>query len=132
MHQTLNVNAKSNKTSCPHSDRHKYSFYQLQNVFLSHFMYFFWREKKKKVFLTFCCFLQSREMEIAVYWRDYRSLCALKYLKLEDFLDNQRHQVQLELEPQGLLVAEVRHKPTTNADSRRTIQQVPLHGCECI
>lgn len=50
---------------------------------------------------------QSREMEIAVYWRDYRSLCALKYLKLEEFLDNQRHQVQLELEPQGLLLAEV-------------------------
>lgn len=50
---------------------------------------------------------QSREMEIAVYWRDYRSLCALKYLKLEEFLDNQRHQVKLELEPQGLLLAEV-------------------------
>lgn len=53
---------------------------------------------------------QSREMEIAVYWRDYRSLCALKYLKLEEFLDNQRHQVQLELEPQGLLLAEVQEK----------------------
>ncbi|KAM4635584.1 serine/threonine-protein kinase N1-like [Polymixia lowei] len=50
---------------------------------------------------------RSREMEIAVYWRDYRSLCALKYLKLEEFLDNQRHQVQLDLEPQGLLLAEV-------------------------
>ncbi|XP_037332219.2 serine/threonine-protein kinase N1-like isoform X2 [Pungitius pungitius] len=50
---------------------------------------------------------RSREMEIAVYWRDYRCLCALKYLKLEEFLDNQRHQVQLELEPQGLLLAEV-------------------------
>ncbi|XP_047428251.1 serine/threonine-protein kinase N1b isoform X2 [Mugil cephalus] len=50
---------------------------------------------------------RSREMEIAVHWRDYRSLCALKYLKLEEFLDNQRHQVQLELEPQGLLLAEV-------------------------
>uniref|UniRef100_A0A8C9VU19 protein kinase C n=1 Tax=Scleropages formosus TaxID=113540 RepID=A0A8C9VU19_SCLFO len=50
---------------------------------------------------------RSREMEIAVYWKDYRSLCALKYLKLEDFLDNQKHQVQLELEPQGLLLAEV-------------------------
>uniref|UniRef100_A0A665WKP4 protein kinase C n=1 Tax=Echeneis naucrates TaxID=173247 RepID=A0A665WKP4_ECHNA len=37
---------------------------------------------------------RSREMEIAVYWRDYRSLCALKYLKLEEFLDNQRHRVQ--------------------------------------
>ncbi|XP_052393585.1 serine/threonine-protein kinase N1 isoform X2 [Carassius gibelio] len=50
---------------------------------------------------------RSREMEIAVYWRDYRSLCALKYLKLEDFLDNQRHRIQLELEPQGQLLAEV-------------------------
>ncbi|KAG9343911.1 hypothetical protein JZ751_013298 [Albula glossodonta] len=50
---------------------------------------------------------RSREMEIGVYWRDHRCLCALKYLKLEDFLDNQRHQVQLELEPQGLLLAEV-------------------------
>ncbi|MFT7797779.1 serine/threonine-protein kinase N1-like isoform X2 [Arapaima gigas] len=50
---------------------------------------------------------RSREMEIAIYWRDYRSLCALRYLKLEDFLDNQRHQVQLELEPQGVLLAEI-------------------------
>uniref|UniRef100_A0A674PK03 protein kinase C n=1 Tax=Takifugu rubripes TaxID=31033 RepID=A0A674PK03_TAKRU len=50
---------------------------------------------------------RSRELEIAVYWKDYRSLCALKYVKLEDFLDNQKHRVQLELEPQGLLLAEV-------------------------
>ncbi|KAI5089993.1 serine/threonine-protein kinase N1 isoform X3, partial [Silurus meridionalis] len=50
---------------------------------------------------------RSREMEIAVYWKDYRSLCALKFLKLEDFLDNQKHTVKLELEPQGLLLAEV-------------------------
>ncbi|XP_059408655.1 serine/threonine-protein kinase N1-like isoform X1 [Carassius carassius] len=50
---------------------------------------------------------RSREMEITVYWRDYRSLCALKFLKLEDFLDNQKHKVQVELEPQGLLLAEV-------------------------
>lgn len=35
-------------------------------------------------------------------------MCALKYVKLEDFLDNQKHRVQLELEPQGLLLAEVR------------------------
>uniref|UniRef100_A0A673CYW3 protein kinase C n=1 Tax=Sphaeramia orbicularis TaxID=375764 RepID=A0A673CYW3_9TELE len=50
---------------------------------------------------------RAREMEIAVYWKDYRSLCALKYVKLEEFLDNQKHRVQLELEPQGLLLAEV-------------------------
>lgn len=53
---------------------------------------------------------QSRELEIGVYWRDYRSLCALKYLKLEDFLDNERHEIHLELEPQGTLLAEVTGK----------------------
>ncbi|GCC20305.1 hypothetical protein chiPu_0018872 [Chiloscyllium punctatum] len=50
---------------------------------------------------------ESRELEISVYWRDWRSLCALKYLKLEDFLDNQRHEIQLDLEPQGVLLTEV-------------------------
>ncbi|KAG2470908.1 PKN1 kinase, partial [Polypterus senegalus] len=50
---------------------------------------------------------RSRELEISIYWKDYRSLCALKYLKLEDFLDNQRHEIHLDLEPQGVLLAEV-------------------------
>uniref|UniRef100_A0A8C2Q2J9 protein kinase C n=1 Tax=Cyprinus carpio TaxID=7962 RepID=A0A8C2Q2J9_CYPCA len=49
----------------------------------------------------------SRELEIAVYWRDWRSLCAVKFLRLEDFLDNQRHGMCLYLEPQGTLFAEV-------------------------
>lgn len=67
---------------------------------------------KSNQLMSVClCVLQSREMEIAVYWRDYRSLCALKYLKLEEFLDNQKHRVQLELEPQGLLLAEVPTPP---------------------
>ncbi|XP_067419536.1 serine/threonine-protein kinase N1 isoform X2 [Emydura macquarii macquarii] len=50
---------------------------------------------------------RARELEISVYWRDYRSLCALKHLKLEDFLDNQRHEIHLDLQPQGTLLAEV-------------------------
>ncbi|NXT31961.1 PKN2 kinase, partial [Pelecanoides urinatrix] len=49
----------------------------------------------------------SRELEISVYWRDWRSLCAVKFLRLEDFLDNQRHGMCLYLEPQGTLFAEV-------------------------
>lgn len=57
--------------------------------------------------------LQSRELEISVYWRDWRSLCAVKFLRLEDFLDNQRHGMCLYLEPQGMLFAEVcRHTST--------------------
>nr|XP_023407640.1 LOW QUALITY PROTEIN: serine/threonine-protein kinase N1 [Loxodonta africana] len=50
---------------------------------------------------------RARELELAVFWRDQRGLCALKFLKLEDFLDNERHEVQLEMEPQGCLLAEV-------------------------
>lgn len=53
---------------------------------------------------------QSRELEISVYWRDWRSLCAVKFLRLEDFLDNQRHGMCLYLEPQGTLFAEVRRQ----------------------
>lgn len=56
----------------------------------------------------FLIVLQSRELEISVYWRDWRSLCAVKFLRLEDFLDNQRHGMCLYLEPQGTLFAEVR------------------------
>ncbi|EHB03714.1 Serine/threonine-protein kinase N1 [Heterocephalus glaber] len=52
------------------------------------------------------------ELELAVFWRDQRGLCALKFLKLEDFLDNERHEVQLDMELQGCLLAEVTfHNP---------------------
>ncbi|NXA34918.1 PKN2 kinase, partial [Eudromia elegans] len=50
---------------------------------------------------------RSRELEIAVYWRDWRELCAVKFLRLDDFLDNERHGMCLSLEPQGVLFAEV-------------------------
>ncbi|XP_065224040.1 serine/threonine-protein kinase N isoform X3 [Planococcus citri] len=51
---------------------------------------------------------KSRELEINVYWKDWRSLCALKYLKLEEFIDDIRHGMALQLEPQGLLFAEIK------------------------
>ncbi|OCT65392.1 serine/threonine-protein kinase N2 [Xenopus laevis] len=50
---------------------------------------------------------RSRELEIAVHWRDWRELCAVRFLRLEDFLDNERHGMCLQLEPQGKLFAEV-------------------------
>uniref|UniRef100_A0A8C4YTG5 Protein kinase C n=1 Tax=Gopherus evgoodei TaxID=1825980 RepID=A0A8C4YTG5_9SAUR len=51
---------------------------------------------------------RSRELEIAVYWHDWRELCAVKFLRLDDFLDNERHGMCLSLEPQGMLFAEVK------------------------
>ncbi|XP_072096788.1 serine/threonine-protein kinase N2-like [Mobula birostris] len=50
---------------------------------------------------------RNRELEIAVYWRDCRELCAVKFLRLEEFLDNQCHAMTVSLEPQGILSAEV-------------------------
>ncbi|NXC98704.1 PKN2 kinase, partial [Certhia familiaris] len=50
---------------------------------------------------------RSRELEIAIYWRDWRELCAVKFLRLDDFLDNERHGMCLSLEPEGMLFAEV-------------------------
>ncbi|KAK6627600.1 hypothetical protein RUM44_010078 [Polyplax serrata] len=51
---------------------------------------------------------KSRELEIGIYWRDWRSLCAIKFLKLEEFIDDVRHGMALQLEPQGLLFAEIK------------------------
>lgn len=42
-----------------------------------------------------------------MYWRDWRELCGLKFLRLEDFLDNRRHGMCVQLEPQGILFMEV-------------------------
>ncbi|XP_061459537.1 serine/threonine-protein kinase N3 isoform X2 [Rhineura floridana] len=50
---------------------------------------------------------RSRELEISVYWRDWRELCAVKFLRLDDFLDNECHGLCVPLEPQGTLFAEV-------------------------
>lgn len=51
---------------------------------------------------------KSREVEIDIYWRDWRSLCAVKFLRLEEFIDDVRHGMALQLEPQGLLFAEIK------------------------
>ncbi|XP_055456734.1 serine/threonine-protein kinase N3 isoform X2 [Psammomys obesus] len=40
---------------------------------------------------------RARELEIGVHWRDWRQLCGVAFLKLEDFLDNACHQLSLSL-----------------------------------
>ncbi|ERL95282.1 hypothetical protein D910_12548 [Dendroctonus ponderosae] len=51
---------------------------------------------------------KSRELEIGVYWKDWRSLCGVIFLRLEEFIDNDRDGMVLHLEPQGLLFAEIK------------------------
>ncbi|XP_029776009.1 serine/threonine-protein kinase N3 isoform X6 [Suricata suricatta] len=50
---------------------------------------------------------RARELEIGVHWRDWRQLCGVAFLRLEDFLDNACHRLSLSLVPQGLLFAQV-------------------------
>lgn len=49
---------------------------------------------------------RNRELEIQVFWRDWRSLCAIKFLKLEELIDDNRKGIALQLEPQGILFGE--------------------------
>ncbi|CAH2297365.1 Serine threonine- kinase N2 [Pelobates cultripes] len=50
---------------------------------------------------------KSRELELSLYWHDRRSLCAIKTLKLEEFLVNRKQELCLQLEPQGTLFIKV-------------------------
>ena len=81
-------------------------------------------------------------MEIGVYYRDYRSLCGISYLNIVEFLDNQKHEMQLSLEPVGQVTCEVRKHfvryfyilldpPTCEVgaiDSLRSVYSVCLFG----
>ncbi|PAA63664.1 hypothetical protein BOX15_Mlig007846g1 [Macrostomum lignano] len=49
----------------------------------------------------------ARELEIQVHWRDSRGLAAVRYLKLEDYLDCEKHSLPIQLEPEGQLLAEI-------------------------
>ena len=51
---------------------------------------------------------RSKELEIQIHWHDWRNLCAVKYLRLEDFIDDNRHGIPLQLEPQGILFVEIK------------------------
>ncbi|KAM3874196.1 serine/threonine-protein kinase N2 [Diretmus argenteus] len=68
-----------------------------------------WRQLGKEAWVqSFSIDLErSRELEVGVYWKDWRALCGVKFLRLEDFLDNRRHGMCLCLEPQGMLFIEV-------------------------
>lgn len=50
---------------------------------------------------------RSRELEIGVFWQDWRGMCAVKFLRLEEFMDKQHHLQCLSLEPQGKLFIEI-------------------------
>ncbi|XP_042278538.1 serine/threonine-protein kinase N2-like isoform X2 [Thunnus maccoyii] len=57
---------------------------------------------------TFCIQLErSRELEISVFWRDRRAMCAVTFLRLEEMLDNPNRSEGLSLEPQGLIYAKL-------------------------
>ncbi|XP_054895488.1 serine/threonine-protein kinase N2-like [Poeciliopsis prolifica] len=46
---------------------------------------------------------RSRELEVCVFWRYRRTMCAVKILRLEELMGNPDHNQGFNLEPQGLL-----------------------------
>lgn len=61
-------------------------------------------------FFSLASLPQARELEVGVRWRDWRQLCGVAFLRLEDFLDNTCHELSVSLVPQGHLFLQV---PTT-------------------
>ncbi|XP_029960802.1 serine/threonine-protein kinase N2-like [Salarias fasciatus] len=51
---------------------------------------------------------RSRELEVDVFWSQPREMCAVRFLRLEDMMDDAGFNVALSLEPQGLLFAQLR------------------------
>ncbi|XP_022661056.1 serine/threonine-protein kinase N2-like isoform X2 [Varroa destructor] len=51
---------------------------------------------------------KSRELELQVLWKDWRGMCGLKFVRLEEFVGEDRHGMAIELEPQGVIFAEIR------------------------
>ncbi|XP_076007171.1 serine/threonine-protein kinase N2-like [Genypterus blacodes] len=57
---------------------------------------------------SFCIQLErSRELEVGIFWRDKRTMCAIKFLRLEEMMDNTNQAQGLSLEPQGDLYAKI-------------------------
>ncbi|XP_060894989.1 serine/threonine-protein kinase N2-like isoform X1 [Labrus mixtus] len=58
---------------------------------------------------SFCIQLErSRELEVGVFWGDRRTICGVKFLRLEELMENQNPNHKFRLEPQGVLHAELR------------------------
>nr|XP_054586387.1 serine/threonine-protein kinase N2 isoform X3 [Nothobranchius furzeri]XP_054586388.1 serine/threonine-protein kinase N2 isoform X3 [Nothobranchius furzeri] len=46
---------------------------------------------------------RSRELEVCIFWRDQRAMCAVKFLRLEEMMKNPNQSQGFRMEPQGLL-----------------------------
>ncbi|XP_051806523.1 serine/threonine-protein kinase N2-like [Acanthochromis polyacanthus] len=55
---------------------------------------------------------RSRELEVGFFWRDRREMCAVKFLRLEETMENQNQKQNFSLEPQGRLYAKLRFLDT--------------------
>lgn len=51
---------------------------------------------------------RNRELTMTIMWKDYRQLSALKVLRLEDFLNVKQHGMVVDMEPQGMLFADIK------------------------
>ncbi|CAG09639.1 unnamed protein product, partial [Tetraodon nigroviridis] len=58
---------------------------------------------------SFCLQLErARELEVSIFWQDRNTMCAVRFLRLEDILYKPNHNNVFSLEPQGVLRAKLR------------------------
>lgn len=69
---------------------------------------------------------RCKEMEIQIFWHDWRWLCALKFLRLEEFIDDHRHGIALHLEPKGMLFAEFKFSNPSITTTRPKLKRQKL------
>ncbi|XP_029017132.3 serine/threonine-protein kinase N2-like isoform X2 [Betta splendens] len=55
---------------------------------------------------------RSRELEVGVFCRDHSSMCAVRFLRLEEMMDRPNQEQRFSLEPQGRLHAKLRFVDT--------------------
>lgn len=66
---------------------------------------------------------RSRELSITISWKDYRQMSAIKFIRLEDFLDDQHQGMPIDLEPQGILFAEIKFMMNTMIADKPKLQR---------
>ena len=67
---------------------------------------------------------RNKELCIEVWWRDVRAMTAIKYIKLEDLIDNDFSSgTTMELEPQGRIECEIQFQNPRIERTRRKLQR---------
>lgn len=66
---------------------------------------------------------RNKELCLEIWWRDIRAMAGIKYIKLEDLIDNENIGVALDLEPQGKIYCDIGFRNPQITHTRRKLQR---------